>query len=182
MASIVRRAYSKHHREVEKLRQQANCTCDALLCLVDLKLKEVNAFEASLSSQQQENTARQAEETSRKEQTFMTFTTLPLSFMAAFFAINFEKFPKNSDGSSHLTLGWVSKYLFGISVAVSLPFIVLALNLARLSAWFAVAWMLIRPPLSPAKQLAWSGFGLSQLPLGAPILQVRTNEELKKMK
>jgi hypothetical protein len=31
--------------------------------------------------------------------------------MAAFFAINFEEFPKNSDGSSHLTLGWVSKYL-----------------------------------------------------------------------
>jgi hypothetical protein len=47
-------------------------------------------------------------------------------------------------------------------MTVSLPFILLALNLVRLRAWFADAWM-------------------SQLPLGAPILQVRTNEELKKM-
>jgi hypothetical protein len=66
-------------------------------------------------------------------------------------------------------------------MAVSLPFILLALNLVRLRAWFADAWMWIQPPHSPIKQLAWSGLGLSQLPLGAPILQVRTNEELKKM-
>jgi hypothetical protein len=31
---IVCRAYSKHHREVEKLRQQANCTCDAVSLLL----------------------------------------------------------------------------------------------------------------------------------------------------
>jgi hypothetical protein len=42
-------------------------------------------------------------------------------------------------------------------------------------------WSWIRPPLTPVKQLVWSGLGLSQLPLGTPILQVRTNEELKKM-
>ncbi|PMD62916.1 uncharacterized protein K444DRAFT_354047 [Hyaloscypha bicolor E] len=123
---IVRRAYSKHHREVEKLRQQANRNRDALIYLVDLKLKKVNAFEASLSRQQQKNTARQAEETSRQGQTLMTFTIatiifLPLSFMAAFFAINFEEFPKNSDGSSHLTLAWVSKYLYTWYLDGSVP-------------------------------------------------------------
>jgi hypothetical protein len=48
-----------------------------------LKLKEVNVFEASLSRQQQENTARQAEETSRKEQTFMTFTTVTIIFSSS---------------------------------------------------------------------------------------------------
>jgi hypothetical protein len=43
-----------------------------------LKLKKVNAFEASLSRQQQEATARQAEETSRQGQTLMTFTIVTI--------------------------------------------------------------------------------------------------------
>ena len=43
-------------------------------------------------------------------------------------------------------------------------------------------WLWIRPPLSLVKKLAWSGLDLSQLfPLDMPKLQVRTNEELKKM-
>jgi hypothetical protein len=48
-----------------------------------LKLKKVNAFEASISRQQQENTARQAEETSRQGQTFMTFTTVIIIFSSS---------------------------------------------------------------------------------------------------
>jgi hypothetical protein len=51
--------------------------------LVDLKLKKVNAFEASLSRQQQESTARQAEETSRQGQTLMTFTIVTNIFASS---------------------------------------------------------------------------------------------------
>ena len=63
-----------------------------------------------------------------------------------------------------------------------MPFVLLALNLARLRAWIIKSWLWIRPPLFPVKRLAWSGLDLSQLfPLDMPKLQVRANDELKVM-
>ena len=49
--------------------------------------------------------------------------------MAAFFTISINEFPhgsSNSSGQIGLPLGWVSKYLFGIGFAVSIPMVALA--------------------------------------------------------
>jgi hypothetical protein len=60
--------------------------------------------------------------------TIVTIVFLPLSFIAAFFAINIREFPR-LDGNSDLPLAYVSKYMFGIGFAVSIPLIVIALSL-----------------------------------------------------
>lgn len=70
-------------------------------------------------------------------QTIMVFTIvtiifLPMSFIAAFFAINFE------DWGDGLTIGYVSKYMFGIGLAVSLLFVASAFHVHDIShAWKA---------------------------------------------
>jgi hypothetical protein len=94
--------------------------------MLDLKQKHANAFEARFARDQAAGTARQS-------QTIMVFTIvtivfLPLSFIAAFFAINVREFPR-LDGQSSLPLAYVSKYMFGIGFAVSIPLVVIALSL-----------------------------------------------------
>jgi hypothetical protein len=51
-----------------------------------------------------------------------------LSFIAAFFAIDIREFPHDG-GQPSLPLGYVSKYTFGIGFAISIPLVVIALNL-----------------------------------------------------
>jgi len=94
--------------------------------MLDLKQKHANAFEARFARDQAAGTMRQG-------QTIMVFTIvtivfLPLSFIAAFFAINVREFPHDGQGMS-LPLGWVAKYMFGIGFAVSIPLIAIALSL-----------------------------------------------------
>ena len=60
--------------------------------------------------------------------TIVTIIFLPLSFIAAFFAINISEFPRTDSGPS-LPLGYVSKYMFGIGLAVSIPLIIVAVRL-----------------------------------------------------
>lgn len=52
--------------------------------------------------------------------TIVTIIFLPMSFIAAFFAINLE------DWGDRLTIGYVSKYMFGIGLAVSFVFVAAA--------------------------------------------------------
>jgi hypothetical protein len=76
----------------------------------------------------------------------ITRSQLPLSFLAAFFAINIAEFPRDADG---LSLGYVSKYmcktrqislrcqilsvtLVSISVAIIAPSIIIAFNLQNI--------------------------------------------------
>jgi len=61
--------------------------------------------------------------------TIVTIVFLPLSFIAAFFTINIAEFPRGHDGNESLPLGYVSKYMFGIGFAISIPLIVIALIL-----------------------------------------------------
>jgi hypothetical protein len=56
--------------------------------------------------------------------------------MAAFFTINIIEFPHDSsNGGNGLRLGWVSKYLFGIGFAVSVPLIALAFLISETRGW-----------------------------------------------
>lgn len=62
--------------------------------------------------------------------TIVTIIFLPMSFIAAFFAINFQ------DWGNHLTIGYVTKYMFGIGLAISLVFISMAFLVHDISdAW-----------------------------------------------
>ena len=116
-----------HLKDIERMDKQVERTHSAIIGMLDLKQKHANAFEARFARDQAAGTAKQS-------QIIMVFTIvtivfLPLSFIAAFFAINIEEFPRTSDGSASLPLGYVSKYLFGIGFAVSIPLIVIALVL-----------------------------------------------------
>jgi Mg2+ and Co2+ transporter CorA len=116
-----------HLKDIERMDKQAERIYSSITDMLDLKQKHANAFEARFARDQAAGTAKQS-------RTIMVFTIvtivfLPLSFIAAFFAINIEEFPRATDGTSSLPLGYVSKYMFGIGFAVSIPLIVIALML-----------------------------------------------------
>ncbi|CZT51947.1 related to ankyrin repeat protein [Rhynchosporium secalis] len=115
-----------HLKDIERMDRQAERIYKSITDMLDLKQKHANAFEARFARDQAAGTARQS-------QTIMVFTIvtiifLPLSFIAAFFAINIREFPRSESGTS-LPLSWVSKYMFGIGFAVSIPLIAIALSL-----------------------------------------------------
>jgi Mg2+ and Co2+ transporter CorA len=114
--------------DLEMLDAQAERTQDNLNTLMDLKQKNANAWEA--------REARETAVATRKQgSTLMVFTMvtiifLPLSFMASFFAIGIAAFPKDrTSGQVSWPLRTVMGILFGVSLAVSTPLIVFALNM-----------------------------------------------------
>jgi Mg2+ and Co2+ transporter CorA len=129
------KAIDMHIRDIDRMDKQAERICDSITDMLDLKQKHANAFEARFARDQAAGTARQS-------QTIMVFTIvtiifLPMSFIAAFFTINIDDFPTNPVTGSHsFHLGYVSKYVFGIGFAVSIPLIFIALSLGDISdAW-----------------------------------------------
>ena len=118
-------------KDIDRMDKQAERIYGSIRDLLDLKQKHANAFEARFARDQAAGTVRQG-------RTIMVFTIvtvifLPLSFIAAFFAINVESFPHNEQGNPELPLAYVSEYTFGIGLAISIPLILLALTLDELS-------------------------------------------------
>ncbi|KAF2715349.1 hypothetical protein K504DRAFT_469594 [Pleomassaria siparia CBS 279.74] len=114
-----------HVKDLERMDKQAERIYKSITDLLDLKQKHANAFEARFASDQAAGTARQS-------QTIMVFTIvtivfLPLSFIAAIFTINIEEFP-HENGNPALPFSYVSKYMFGIGFAISIPLIFVALS------------------------------------------------------
>jgi ankyrin repeat protein/Mg2+ and Co2+ transporter CorA len=112
-----------HMKDIERMRKQTQGIYTSLTNLLDLKQKHANAFEARFASNQAALTARQG-------QTVLLFTIvtiifLPMSFIAAFFAINVQEWA-HIDGGRGLNLSYVSKYMFGIGLGISLPLIIVA--------------------------------------------------------
>jgi hypothetical protein len=68
--------------------------------------------------------------------TIVTIVFLPMSFIAAFFTINIEEFPRSGDGSPALHLSYVAKYMFGIGFAISIPLIFLSFAVDDIAALF----------------------------------------------
>nr|KMM70937.1 ankyrin repeat and SOCS box protein 10 [Coccidioides posadasii RMSCC 3488] len=152
-----------HLSRIKLMESLAERSYQALYNLLDLKQKQANALEALSSRKQAENTFAQAEatqslteeslklaqythdqsrEATRQGRTVLLFTVvtiifLPLSFISAFFAINIDVFPWTSSG--RLPLDYILKYLFGISSAVSIPFILIAFNQDRIAQWLKYA-------------------------------------------
>ncbi|KAF2128585.1 hypothetical protein P153DRAFT_293388 [Dothidotthia symphoricarpi CBS 119687] len=124
-----------HIKDLERMDKQAERIYKSITDLLDLKQKHANAFEARFARDQAAGTARQS-------QTIMVFTIvtiifLPLSFIAALFTINIQEFP-HQPGSSEpsLSLSYVAKYMFGIGLAISIPFIAIALSFDAIGDFF----------------------------------------------
>ena len=114
-----------HLKDVERMDMQARGIYTSLTHLLDLKQKHANAFEARFARDQ-------AAFSSRQGQTIMVFTIvtivfLPMSFIAAFFAIPVREF-SNDAGSPSLPLAYVAKIMFGIGFAISIPLVALAFS------------------------------------------------------
>jgi Mg2+ and Co2+ transporter CorA len=116
-----------HMKDIDRMDKQAERIYKSITDLLDLKQKHANAFEARFARDQAAGTARQS-------QTIMVFTIvtiifLPLSFIAALFTINIREFPHQPGASEpSLPLSYVSKYMFGIGFAISIPMIAIALS------------------------------------------------------
>ncbi|KAL8717878.1 MAG: hypothetical protein Q9225_004931 [Loekoesia sp. 1 TL-2023] len=124
-----------HIKDINRMDKQAERIYDSITDLLDLKQKHANALEARFARDQAAGTARQS-------QTIMVFTIvtiifLPLSFIAAIFTINIEEFPRDDNsGQQSLPLAYVSKYMFGIGFAISIPLICIALSLDAVGNFF----------------------------------------------
>ncbi|MCJ1464874.1 hypothetical protein MMC07_003489 [Pseudocyphellaria aurata] len=132
-SEIIRRI-KRHMSDIKEIDDHASRTYEALNHLLDLKQKHANVCEARW-------TREQAQETAKQSNTIMVFTIvtiifLPLSFMAAFFALQIVQFPKDEEGALAMELDYVARYLFGISAAIIVPFIVIAFNVNRLGRIF----------------------------------------------
>ena len=125
-----------HLLDIERMDKQAKSVNVSLTQVLDLKQKHANALEARFTRDQAQDTARQGK-------TIMVFTIvtvifLPMSFIAAFFAINVIEFPHDPiNGGNGLHLDYVSKYVFGIGLAISIPLILIAFALSNSD---ALAW------------------------------------------
>jgi Mg2+ and Co2+ transporter CorA len=124
-----------HIRDLERMDIQAERIYKSITDLLDLKQKHANAFEARFARDQAAGTARQS-------QTIMVFTIvtiifLPLSFIAALFTINIEEFPHKPGGDEpSLPMSFVMKFMFGIGLAISIPFIAIALSFDAIGDFF----------------------------------------------
>lgn len=127
-----------HLHDISRMDKQAERIYKSITDMLDLKQKYTNTFEARFARDQ-------ATDSNRQSQTVMVFTLvtivfLPLSFIAAFFTINIQEFPgqaNSNDSNNGLPLAYVSKYMFGIGFAISIPLILIALSLDDISAFFA---------------------------------------------
>jgi len=124
--------------DLDRMDKQAESVNTNLTQVLDLKQKHANALEARFQRDQAQTTARQG-------RTIMVFTIvtivfLPMSFMAAVFAINIVDFQHDSsNGGSGLHFGFVAKYMFGIGLGVSIPLILIAFVFSDIERLFITA-------------------------------------------
>lgn len=141
-----------HLLELTRMTNLASTLSSSLLNLLDLKQKQANAFEARFARDQAAGTVRQG-------QIIMVFTMvtivfLPMSFLAAWFAIPIVEFPSSSgggggEGTQGLRLGWVAKYTFGIGLAISVALIMVAFSVNPLASVLGKARSLMSTTLAP---------------------------------
>ncbi|KAI0448320.1 hypothetical protein F5B21DRAFT_149359 [Xylaria acuta] len=135
------RLLRSHLRRIDNMEKMTRKTAKTLRSLLDLKQKQASISEALSSVNYAKQSVEQAEETARQGRTLTLFTVvtivfLPLSFLAAFFAIEIDIFPVDANGK--LSLDYVLKYLLGISAGLSVPFIFIAFNQDRFAGWVAL--------------------------------------------
>ncbi|ERS98498.1 hypothetical protein HMPREF1624_05282 [Sporothrix schenckii ATCC 58251] len=117
-----RRLLEIHQKDIDRMDRQAESIYLSLTNLLDLKQKHSNALEARFGRDHAVIAARQG-------QTIMAFTIvtiifLPMSFISSFFSMQI------TDWSTELSLSYVSKYLFGIGLGISIPLVIMAFTVS----------------------------------------------------
>jgi ankyrin repeat protein/Mg2+ and Co2+ transporter CorA len=125
--------------EIRNMTQQVKSTYKSITDLLDHKQKHANAIEARYARKQAADTAAQG-------RTLMVFTIvtvifLPLSFLAAFFAISIDDLPY--DVKDKLSLVFIMKYVVGVGLGTALVFVLLAWHHHRAVHWIkiGVRWL-----------------------------------------
>jgi len=143
-----------HLSELTRMANLASTLSSSLLNLLDLKQKQANAFEARFARDQAAGTVRQG-------QIIMVFTMvtivfLPMSFLAAWFAIPIVEFPSSGGsgggGTQGLRLGWVAKYTFGIGLAISVALIMVAFSVNPMASVLGKARSLMSTTLTSHRE------------------------------
>ena len=116
--------------ELDRMRRLATSIEHSLINLLDLKQKQSNAFEARFARDQAAGTVRQGQVVLIF--TVVTIVFLPVSFMAQFFTINISQFRR--DDSNNLPLGYVSQYIFGVGLGISVFLIIAVFSFNPVSA------------------------------------------------
>ncbi|PVH68818.1 hypothetical protein DL98DRAFT_628915 [Cadophora sp. DSE1049] len=109
-----------NRKTIEQMISRARDVYSAVYHLIDLKQKQANITEARYARKEAKSAAKEGK-------TILALTILPLSFMYSFFALNIAEFPKV------LHLRWIAQYVFGISLAISLPAIALAMAIGPMA-------------------------------------------------
>ncbi|KUI61969.1 hypothetical protein VP1G_09111 [Cytospora mali] len=114
-----------HKRDIDAMDQQADRLYKSLTDLLDLKQKHSNALEARFASEQALAAAREG-------QTIMVFTIVtiifqPMSFITSYFGIDMDSW---SNGLSH---GFVASWTFGVGLAISVLFILMAFTVVDIT-------------------------------------------------
>ncbi|KAI0539580.1 hypothetical protein GGR58DRAFT_227295 [Xylaria digitata] len=109
--------------------------------LLDLRQKDANLSEAIWARNSAENTARQG-------RTILVFTAvtiifLPITFLSSLFVLNITSFPHDAEGMLSYNPEWAFSRLFGITIAVSVPLIILAFFMGQISE-FSIAFLNMR--------------------------------------
>lgn len=118
-----KRLLDLHVTDIVRMTAQANNIYTSLTHLLDLKQKHSNALEARFARDQAVIAARQGQTV--QIFTIVTIFFLPMSVVAAFFAINFQEWADDP-----LTIRYVSQYMFGIGLGISIPLILMAFKVS----------------------------------------------------
>ncbi|KAK5654263.1 hypothetical protein OQA88_7438 [Cercophora sp. LCS_1] len=103
---------------VKEMDDSATRVHDSLKQLLDFKQQQASGWESRYAKKLSEQGQRQ--NTIMIIFTVVTIIFLPMSFIASFFAINIDQFPKDLEsGEPDWPLSTVASYIFGISIAFS---------------------------------------------------------------
>ncbi|CVL12382.1 uncharacterized protein FPRN_03588 [Fusarium proliferatum] len=112
---------------------EAETAHDSINLLLDLRQKQASIKEAEFGRIQANDSARQSN--SILIFTIVTIIFLPLSFLSSLFALDVSSFPHES-GDLKYQGWWLFPILFGVTAIVSVPTIILAWKINKVSDWW----------------------------------------------
>lgn len=122
--------------EIKNMLKQVDSVYRSIVDLLDHKQKHSNAIEARYGSGYARS---QAAETAKVGRTLMIFTVvtiifLPMSFLAAFSAINIKELP-HVDNEQQMSLSFVMQNVVGVGLGTALAFVLIAWHHHRALDW-----------------------------------------------
>ncbi|KAM0718424.1 hypothetical protein Q7P37_005494 [Cladosporium fusiforme] len=117
--------------EINSMRSQVQAIHESVVNSLEHKQRHASAIQARFAAIEARDTKELAASTEKAGRIMMVFTIvtvifLPLSFLAAFFAISLDELPHNSSDEQQLSLAFVMKYVVGVGLGTALAFVFVA--------------------------------------------------------